>query len=166
MIPTRRSMDQTTAGAAGFPSAWQSSAVGNTCSSCCTEPEWSCVTSSCSPASTILSSAFATKSLIVLRGHLASQKALAILQCSSRRMSSTLLYCSWIRSRLCELTRWGVCSSGTSSTGAAPEACKLLFALTRDFFKSFIPCSLVFTRSVSSWASLLSSSISRFFYAK
>lgn len=79
-----------------------------------------------------------------------------------------------MRSRLCELTKWVVCSLGTSSTAAASEACKLLissciaemrvFASTRDFFKSFIPSSLVFMRSTSSWVSLFSSSISLFFF--
>ena len=62
-----------------------------------------------------------------------------------------------------------VCSLGSSSTVSASETCKLLissciaemrvFASTRDFFKSSNTCSLVFTRSASFWASLLSSSI-------
>ena len=74
-------------------------------------------------------------------------------------------------SRLCELTRWVVCFLGSTSTAAAAsEACKLLissciakmwgFALTRDFFKSSITCSFVFTRLASFWASLFGS---RFF---
>ena len=71
-------------------------------------------------------------------------------------------------SRLCELTRWMVCFLGSTSTAAAAsEACKLLissciakmwgFALTRDFFKSSITCSFVFTRLASFWASLFGS---------
>ena len=62
-------------------------------------------------------------------------------------------------SRLCELTQWVVWSLGASSTAAVSEACKLLISS----FKSCITCSLVLTRSASSWALLFSSSISQFF---
>ena len=64
------------------------------------------MTSSCS---------LATKSLIVLLGHLASRKTLATLQYSSWRMSRGWLQCLWILSKLSELRQWAVCSLGSQS---------------------------------------------------
>ena len=49
---------------------------------------------------TALNFAIATKSRMVLQGHLASWKALAILHCSLLRMPSTFVYRSWMFSRL------------------------------------------------------------------
>lgn len=122
-------------------------------SNCLTEPVCLWVTCSCSLASTIFNSAIVTKSQIVLRGHLASWRALAILHCSAIRMPNTLVYRSWMLSRLWVLMQWVVWCPRSSSSASALFTRKLrissstagtrFLASTREFLNSSMTFSLV-----------------------
>ena len=136
-------------GSALLSSAWQSSLVDNV-ANVCDMPvlvvSLNQCGSWCSLASTVFNSAIPTKSLTVPQGHLASRKALAILHCSSWRMARTLLYI--VMGFLLPMFLIYCCCISSLETTYLPCVTEMrVFASTRDFLRSSITFSLVFTRS-------------------